>query len=458
MFAHLFAAPATPRCGFRRPRRTALMLPSTGRSRRSWREDRRRPGRTSCCMSSMPCARTSSASMDRRPGVSPFLDHLGTRSLVFRRAYAAASWTKPSVTTLLTSLYPATHAVGARHYADALPIDVPTLQSELAHAGYVTAQFSANPFTGPVSGLDRGFDRRIDGDGARSAERVRGAGRRPCTPSCSPGSPNIAHDQFFAYVHTVDTHPPFAGADEGARRDPESAYEAAIANVDRELGRLYADLERSGVLDNTVIVDHGRSRRGLRRARSAGPRTVGLRGRDSRAADRPRARAGPTAMDRRAGASRRSDADASRLAGVRGRAERPAGTQPHWRGRQRRPEAEPGRRHQVHVSGRRGRGRRPRRDARRRRLSVEAHCRRSARGAAHARARTGSTRIPAKRHDLSRTEPARARQLDRRARRFLRDQSTARATGSPAPTRACCSAPVPARDLVDQLRSLGYVR
>lgn len=50
--------------------------------------------------------------------VAPAIDGLGRAGLVFRRAYAAASWTKPSVVSLLTSLSPQTHGVGALYYTD----------------------------------------------------------------------------------------------------------------------------------------------------------------------------------------------------------------------------------------------------------------------------------------------------------------------------------------------------
>src|SRR5512134_2003299 len=46
-----------------------------------------------------------------RRGLTPFLDELATRGVIFERAYAASSWTSPSIASLLTSRHPLQHAV-----------------------------------------------------------------------------------------------------------------------------------------------------------------------------------------------------------------------------------------------------------------------------------------------------------------------------------------------------------
>lgn len=52
---------------------------------------------------------------------SPVLDKMAAVGTIFLRCYAQAPWTKPSAVSLLTSLYPQTHAVGARASTDILP-------------------------------------------------------------------------------------------------------------------------------------------------------------------------------------------------------------------------------------------------------------------------------------------------------------------------------------------------
>jgi arylsulfatase A-like enzyme len=180
-------------------------------------------------------------------GVSPFLDKLAGESLVFRRAYAAAPWTKPSIGTLLTSLYPYTHQLGARFYSDPLPDSVPTLQGLLADAGFRTAQVSGNPFSGALSNLDRGFDRVTLPAPAAATSGTFSITGQDINAAVMPWLAEHARDQFFLYAHFVDTHPPYATALAG--RTVRAAYENAVRIADR-----------LNVAENTVFIvtaDHG---------------------------------------------------------------------------------------------------------------------------------------------------------------------------------------------------------
>ncbi len=190
---------------------------------------------------------------------SPIIDRLGRNGLVYSRAYAAASWTKPSVATLLTSLYPSTHRLGARFYSDPLPRTVLTLQDALAANGYLTAQFSSNPFTGTLSNLDKGFDVAVTP--GVFLDRASSNG------TASIGAAQV-HDRalswlerhkgmrVFAYIHSVDTHPPFSVKGATAR----AAYDGSLASIDSEIGRFRERLLPLGFGDNTLFVltaDHG---------------------------------------------------------------------------------------------------------------------------------------------------------------------------------------------------------
>ncbi len=190
-------------------------------------------------------------------GRSPVLDALGGTGLVFGHAYAAASWTKPSVATILTSLYPATHGLGARYYGDQLPSSVTTLAEVLAAAGYATAQFSANPFTGALSNLDQGFDLTVvAGAPPGGATSGRPPRARDLHERAASWLVRQATTPAFAYIHAVDTHPPFAVPGPTAR----AAYDASLASVDAEIGELRRRLAAGGLGDNLLFVvtaDHG---------------------------------------------------------------------------------------------------------------------------------------------------------------------------------------------------------
>ncbi len=93
---------------------------------------------------------------------SPHLDALAEQSTWFSRAYAPSTWTLPSVTSILTGLYPFEHRV-VHDWQDPdqfgrLVSGIPTLPETLAKQGYRTAAFVNNSFLAPAFGLNRGWD------------------------------------------------------------------------------------------------------------------------------------------------------------------------------------------------------------------------------------------------------------------------------------------------------------
>ena len=214
-------------------------------------------------------------------GTSPFLDRLARESLVFPCARSTSSWTLPAHASLFTGLFPHEHGVrydasgplsledaideGART-ADGRPYRVrgldqrvPTLAEELCERGYATAAVVAGPWLMHPFGMDRGFahhdERDITSDAGRRATSVTDAaiewlnGRDPERP-------------FFLFVNYFDPHAPYAapGSPPDGGEDPVAAYDAEIAYMDRELGRLLLYLRGEGLHDAALIVvtgDHG---------------------------------------------------------------------------------------------------------------------------------------------------------------------------------------------------------
>ena len=88
--------------------------------------------------------------------VSPTIDAIARDGVRFDHAYAQSSWTRPSIATILTSLYPSQH--GLRHKMDALPEGVTTLAEALRANGYYTAGFVSNINVAPVFNFQQGFD------------------------------------------------------------------------------------------------------------------------------------------------------------------------------------------------------------------------------------------------------------------------------------------------------------
>jgi arylsulfatase A-like enzyme len=197
---------------------------------------------------------------------SPVIDDFSREAILFERAYAQASWTRPSVASVLTGLYPSRHGAIRREHR--LRGDVTMLAEVLSEAGYHTAAFVSNPNVLPVFGFDRGFEvfRDVGSAGGKPSSRDVNAAvfeyldRRP------------KEGPLFLFVHTMDPHdyePPQAFLDRFERmrtaRNPSVArvtdlYDGAIAHNNHSFGVLLDRLEAEGIGDETLVVllaDHG---------------------------------------------------------------------------------------------------------------------------------------------------------------------------------------------------------
>lgn len=215
-------------------------------------------------------------------GLTSRTDRFATESILFEEAVAQSSWTKPSVASVLTGLDPLHHGTSA--VDSRLPESFELLSERLQRAGYETAAVSSNRHIDARSGFAQGFD-DFYFEGIVSAERVidrafdwldRRTRARP----------------FFLYLHLIDPHAPYeppqaererfaatvsdpsVGSRQGLlslyRRRPRSRsaeiediqllYDAEVAAMDSQFGRLLDGLAQRGIYDNTLLIflsDHG---------------------------------------------------------------------------------------------------------------------------------------------------------------------------------------------------------
>jgi len=228
----------------------------------------------------------------RRP-TSPVLDSLAASAALFANAVAVSSWTKPSIPSLFTSLYPSQHSVfeGSAHgdtpESDVLPDEAVTLAETLKERGYATAAFVNNLHLRPRFGLAQGFDRyeELSEPAPVMVQHLLAWLHGVSGPEARP---------FFAYIHVLDAHWPYTVSAAAAQavggdrqqiapnavdrslRDavnqglvklsPEALegliarYDAAIRSVDDALGELLAGLTAGSALDEMVVLvtaDHG---------------------------------------------------------------------------------------------------------------------------------------------------------------------------------------------------------
>jgi len=193
---------------------------------------------------------------------TPELARWAAHGVVFEAVRAQSSWTKVSIASMMTSLWPASH--GVREVRDALGDGADTLAEQFQRAGYATYGVQSNGWLAATFGFQQGFDRYVFPRGANvpwmksmvwphadnvylEAERLLDA--------------HAADAPFFLYLHFMDVHEYAAPAEfQQFGTDSAGAYRAATRWIDYVLERLRVKLATLGRLENTVMIlasDHG---------------------------------------------------------------------------------------------------------------------------------------------------------------------------------------------------------
>ena len=231
----------------------------------------------------------------RRPDArTPSLDALAAEGTRFDKAMSASAVTPVSHASIVTGEFPYHHGLRVLH-ADGgftLPREHASVAQTLKDAGYHTgAVHSAFPVS-RFFGFQRGFDSFQDMNG----EMEERADPRPDEPGemrtgwdttglqrRSDHTTDLAIDYidesleagdapFFLWVHYWDPHDPILrppleytpGVTIDAEGKPsrwgDSEYAAEVRFMDEQIGRLFAEMKKRGVWENTTIVvtaDHG---------------------------------------------------------------------------------------------------------------------------------------------------------------------------------------------------------
>lgn len=90
------------------------------------------------------------------PDIAPFLCDQAEKGVSYEQHYATSPWTLPSHTTMFTGLYTREH--GVEHSNMVLPKELKTIAETFQENAYQTVGISNNPWFGPLTGLDKGFD------------------------------------------------------------------------------------------------------------------------------------------------------------------------------------------------------------------------------------------------------------------------------------------------------------
>jgi len=223
--------------------------------------------------------------------VSPFIDELAERGVVFERAYTAISTTGPSHATMFTGLYPLQHRV--QKNGEGLPDAFVTLAEILSASGFTTAAFVSSRASLRSGHLDRGF--RVYDEPRRAA----GVRYRPADETIDAAiewlEGRSAGGPLFVWIHLFDPHTPwraplahlravasgteeekrtlkrflveehrvplaYFGNDADAMLQTADEYDAEIRFADSELSRFHDAVSRRDLGGRTLWIitsDHG---------------------------------------------------------------------------------------------------------------------------------------------------------------------------------------------------------
>jgi arylsulfatase A-like enzyme len=248
--------------------------------------------------------------------VSPVIDSLAAKGTRFDWCYSAAPWTRPSIASMFTGLYPTSH--GAYEPTRALPDWTVTMAEVMHEKGYLTGGFSANANISAVWGFGQGFqefwcldDKELI-DIVTWGEAVTRLRRVFKILHSTVDNAAVVNEQVypfvaratgqgrpvFTYVQYLDPHFPYAPVEDlindpapnlddlmpdvdskesnflpypfGKRPIPPQhvmdgfakLYDAEVAFMDREIGRLLDDMKAKGLYGGPndwliITSDHG---------------------------------------------------------------------------------------------------------------------------------------------------------------------------------------------------------
>ena len=220
---------------------------------------------------------------------SPNLDRLAQDGVRFERAISTSSYTLPSHVSMFTGQEMGVHTVVTIH--SRISERATTITEVLQQAGYTTIGFGSAPYLKKQFGFAQGFDiydDRLANVGTRESHEA--VTSEKVIDRALDQIRDHRNERWFTFIHMWDPHydylppPPFdkmfAGDYRGSfsMHDFErnrgfavgmnpadlaytvSQYDGEIAWTDNQLGRLFAELKKMGLYDQTAIVitaDHG---------------------------------------------------------------------------------------------------------------------------------------------------------------------------------------------------------
>ncbi|MGH7786206.1 MAG: sulfatase, partial [Candidatus Binatia bacterium] len=231
--------------------------------------------------------------------LTPFLDELAARSVVYEQAYAPSSWTLPTVASLFVGKYPSEHGV-TRFFTAVADVET-TLAEVMATHGFTTWALTTNSAIDPDVGFGQGFERyELVGEPTMMSPKADGGLINDKLFGWIDADPASKETRHFVYLHYMDVHAPYrphfvlteSRADDVERGDIDlnlrvltgsrveghakqletwnfsdaevrriaQMYDGEVRYQDGILKALFDGLAQRGFLDNTLVIitaDHG---------------------------------------------------------------------------------------------------------------------------------------------------------------------------------------------------------
>ncbi|MCP4675320.1 MAG: sulfatase-like hydrolase/transferase [Deltaproteobacteria bacterium] len=211
---------------------------------------------------SMEATRYDAVQAGRQPmSNTPNLHSFSQGRFWFTRAYTAAPYTMQVFASIFSMTYPSAAALelGAKSWNGQLRKGQTTVAERLAKAGWNTFWVSHNyrgVFSGLVNGLDQGFKKKtkfyIKKDTPDIDERVAEAAINGIDKHRQSKKP------FFGWLFFESPHYPYLmHYPDRPSKTERQLYEQEVHYMDEQIGRVLNHLEKTGLLDKTIVIIHG---------------------------------------------------------------------------------------------------------------------------------------------------------------------------------------------------------
>ncbi len=196
--------------------------------------------------------------------LSPNLDRLAARSVVFDRGYAMSSYTGRSIGPIMAGRYPTECARDDGHFVRYPDRGNTFLAERVRAAGFHTGAVASHFYFHPRFGLFQGVE-RIDTSPTPGGE----AGESVSTDAAvTDRALRMLNDEaftsgrFMLWAHYFDPHKQYVAHPEipAFSRTERGKYDAEVAWTDRQIGRLLDALASKPFANRTIVVvtaDHG---------------------------------------------------------------------------------------------------------------------------------------------------------------------------------------------------------